>query len=116
MEIRLGLIQKEPREKYVGLEVALKNNTYKLRGVQVGGFNGANESRGVQVGVINYAKRLRGLQIGMLVNYCGTDSVGVQIAPINIKQGNSWYSTLIPVFAIRTKKVKTYKNLEEKIA
>ena len=89
-----------------------KNHASDSYGVQAGIANLSDTNYGVQVGGINLVfETLQGLQLGMIVNYCNEDSVGVQIAPLNIRAGNPWYSTAIPFFAIRTRK---NKSLEER--
>jgi hypothetical protein len=53
------------------------------------------------------------LQIGPFINYCGRDSLGVQVGLINIRAGNPWYSTVIPILAVRTKRKKA--SLDKKV-
>ncbi len=96
-----------------GAQIGFDNRVYRSsHGVQIGVINSAKELRGAQIGFCNLVrKRFRGLQLGILSNYCGPDSAGVQVALINIRAGNHWYSKIIPIIAVRTKKL----GLEEKV-
>lgn len=98
----------------IGMQIGLYNDAGNLKGIQVGFENiTIYNNCGFQVGVYNAAlEKLRGLQIGLLVNYCGHDSSGVQVAPINIRTSNPWYSKVVPILAVRTNKTK---NLESKV-
>ena len=114
-------------EESRGVQVGAINAANELNcGAQIGGMNGAGESRGVQIGVANlaiksnygvqigliynYSKKLRGAQFSPLLNICGEDSKGFQLGLINWRNGNPWYSKLVPIAAIRTNRKKSIED------
>ena len=91
----------------IGSQIGILNIIYynECFGVQAGIVNASYQICGVQIGITNLVEELRGAQISAIYNVCGgTDTVGVQLGLINYRSGNPWYSRIIPLLAIRTKR------------
>ncbi|VVB78106.1 Uncharacterised protein [uncultured archaeon] len=100
--IQAGLLNNSGYSKGIQAAVFGNENIRKMDGLQLALLhNEAIDICGGQIAAINKVEeKIQGIQIG-LYNYCTEDSACIQIGLINKKEGEHWYSNIIPFLAVR---------------